>query len=201
MSKRPLIDILPSYAGPDPVFPLKQAREGDAGADVYATEDALIPPGGRILMGTGLRVALPAPSIENGGILLEEGIVMDVRPKSGLALKMGLTLLNTPGTIDSGYRGEIAVILYNSNPLVDIDLLDSLVGAIDGSVDPARLKASVAARREAAVIRIVRGQKIAQVVCMRYLVPDFRVADSPEELAETARGVGGFGSTGTGVPV
>ena len=81
---------LPSYAHP-----------GDAGMDVCSVEEAVIPPGGRRLVKTGLVMVLP-PDAE-----------AQVRPRSGLALKHGVTVLNTPGTIDSGYRGEVGVILAN----------------------------------------------------------------------------------------
>ncbi len=82
--------VVPSYA-----------HEGDAGMDLYSTEEVLIKPGERRMVGTGIRIALPI------------GFEAQVRPKSGLALKHGLTVLNTPGTIDAGYRGEIGVILIN----------------------------------------------------------------------------------------
>lgn len=82
--------VLPSYAHP-----------GDAGMDLRSVDDAVIPPGGRALVHTGLVVNLP-PAYE-----------AQVRPRSGLALKSGVTVLNTPGTIDAGYRGEIGVILAN----------------------------------------------------------------------------------------
>lgn len=79
------------------------AREGDAGADLRSAEDLIfIFPGERQLVKTGVSVALP------------DGYVALIHPRSGLALKHGVTVLNTPGTIDSGYRGEIAVLLYNA---------------------------------------------------------------------------------------
>lgn len=77
------------------------ATSGAAGADVCAAEDAEIKPGQRALIKTGLKAAVP------------DGYVLDVRPRSGLAIKHGITVLNTPGTIDSDYRGEIGVILIN----------------------------------------------------------------------------------------
>ncbi len=77
------------------------ATQGSAGVDLRASEPCVIPPGGRALVPTGLRIALP------------EGYEAQVRPRSGLALKHGVTLLNSPGTIDSDYRGEIGVILIN----------------------------------------------------------------------------------------
>jgi dUTP pyrophosphatase len=83
--------------------PPTYAREGDAGADLRSSEDLVyIGPGQRKLIKTGVSIALP------------EGYVALIHPRSGLALKNGITVLNTPGTIDSGYRGEIAVILYNT---------------------------------------------------------------------------------------
>lgn len=82
--------VLPAYAHP-----------GDAGMDLCACEEALLAPGRSALVRTGLIMQLP------------EGFEAQVRPRSGLALRYGLTLLNTPGTIDAGYRGEIGVILIN----------------------------------------------------------------------------------------
>lgn len=78
------------------------AHAGDAGADLRSAENVVIGAGKRALVKTGIRLALP------------EGIVALVHPRSGLALKHGITVLNTPGTIDSGYRGEVGVILYNT---------------------------------------------------------------------------------------
>ena len=77
------------------------AHEGDAGMDISSAEDVDIPPMGRALVHTGLVMALPM------------GYEAQVRPRSGLALKKGITVLNTPGTIDAGYRGEVGVILAN----------------------------------------------------------------------------------------
>jgi dUTP pyrophosphatase len=125
---------------------------GSAGMDVRAAlpagDPVTLKPGARAMVPTGLSVAIP------------EGYEIQVRPRSGLAAKHGLTCLNTPGTIDSDYRGEIKVILIN-------------LGA------------------EAFVIQ--RGERIAQLV----LAPVTRLAWSEvDALAETARGAGGFGSTG-----
>ena len=85
---------------PDAVMPA-YAHAGDAGMDVRSVRELVIPPGGRALVPTGLVVNLPA------------GYEAQVRPRSGLALKAGVTVLNSPGTIDAGYRGEIGVILAN----------------------------------------------------------------------------------------
>lgn len=90
----------------DPDLPIPSyARPGDAGADLVAREEAtLAPGGGRALVPTGLAVAVP------------EGYAAFVQPRSGLAHRHGVTCLNTPGLIDSGYRGEIKVLLVNTDP-------------------------------------------------------------------------------------
>ena len=86
----------------DPAAKLPEyAHPGDAGMDVFSVEDVVLPPGGRALVRTGLVMQLP-PDAE-----------AQVRPRSGLALKHGVTVLNAPGTIDAGYRGEVGVILAN----------------------------------------------------------------------------------------
>ena len=86
----------------DPGLPMPaRAREDDAGLDLYAAETATIEPGGRVLVPTGIALAIPP------------GYAGFVLPRSGLALRHGVTLLNTPGLIDSGYRGEIKVLLVN----------------------------------------------------------------------------------------
>ena len=86
----------------DPTVPLPTyAKGGDAGADLVTTKDFTLAPGERALIPTGISIALP------------DGYVALVHPRSGLAIKHGLTLVNTPGTIDAGYRGEIACILIN----------------------------------------------------------------------------------------
>jgi dUTP pyrophosphatase len=79
------------------------AHAGDAGADLLSAEDVEIAPGERVLIGTGVSIALP------------DGYVAFVVPRSGLAAKHGITIVNTPGTVDAGYRGEIRVILLNTD--------------------------------------------------------------------------------------
>ena len=79
----------------------KQAREGDAGMDLFAMEELYLQPGSSALIATGIQMQLP------------EGTEAQIRPRSGLALKHGITVLNSPGTIDAGYRGEIGIILIN----------------------------------------------------------------------------------------
>lgn len=99
MLEVPLVRLDPDL--PVPVY----AREGDAGADLLAREAARLPPGGgRALVPTGLALAIPP------------GYAGFVQPRSGLALRHGVTCLNTPGLIDSGYRGELKVLLVNTDP-------------------------------------------------------------------------------------
>lgn len=137
------------HASSKEVIP-EYGSEFSAGADLKAAIDGtvVIPPGGRRLIPTGIRLELPA------------GYEAQVRPRSGLALKRGVTVLNSPGTIDSDYRGEVGVILINH-----------------GEAD----------------FEIAKGDRIAQMVVSPVtsveFVPIF-------ELNETARGAGGFGSTG-----
>ena len=96
----------------DPDLPLPvPAHLGDAGLDLYAREDAVIPAcGGRLLMPTGVAVAIP------------HGYMGLAVPRSGLAHKHGITLVNTPGIIDSGYRGELKVVMINTDPELDYEV-------------------------------------------------------------------------------
>ena len=93
------VELLPRYA-----------RPGDAGADLRATSDHRLEPGQRVLVGTGVRVELP------------EGTVGLVTPRSGRAMREGLSIVNSPGIIDSGYRGEIKVCLVNLDPHNSIEI-------------------------------------------------------------------------------
>mgnify|MGYP002721446448 CR=1 FL=1 len=136
----------------DPELPLPfYAHPGDAGADLLSAEDFTLEPGERRLVPTGIALALP------------EGWVGLVHPRSGLAVRHGITLVNTPGTIDAGYRGEVKVCLLNTD--------------------------------RAESVRFSRGDRIAQLVLQRVGRAEFLpVAD----LEDSARGAGGFGSTGLG---
>lgn len=127
----------------------RYAHPGDAGCDLEATETVTLQPGERALVGTGLAIALP------------ERYAAFVMPRSGLAAKHGITTLNAPGTIDAGYRGEIKVILVNTD-------------------------------RERAYT-VEKGDRIAQLVIQRVVEAEFVVVD---ELPGSARGEGGFGSSG-----
>ena len=126
----------------------RYATDGAAGMDVLSAEDVTLAPGARHAVATGLAVAIPL------------GYEIQVRPRSGLALKHGISVPNTPGTIDSDYRGELKVILINHGG------------------EP---------------FAIHRGDRVAQLV----LAPVMRAEwEEVGELDETARGTGGFGSTG-----
>jgi len=99
------MDVLVRRLDPDLPLPA-YAHPGDAGADLYAAQDVELAPGERALVRTGVAIALP------------EGYVGLVHPRSGLAAKMGVTLVNAPGTVDSGYRGEILVNLINHDRVI-----------------------------------------------------------------------------------
>jgi dUTP pyrophosphatase len=134
----------------DPDLPLpRYAHDGDAGLDLYAAESLTLAPFERALISTGIAVAIP------------EGYAGFVQPRSGLAIKQGLSLVNTPGLIDSHYRGEIKAIAIN--------------------LDASR------------PITVNRGDKIAQLVIQPIARVELVAVD---ELDDTARGEGGFGSTG-----
>ncbi|NLE79540.1 MAG: dUTP diphosphatase [Rhodococcus sp.] len=95
----------------DPGLPVPvRAHEGDAGVDLYSVTDVTIAPGRRTLVGTGIAIALPI------------GTVGLIHPRSGLAAKSGLSVVNTPGTIDAGYRGEVKVCLINHDLDQPIDI-------------------------------------------------------------------------------
>jgi dUTP pyrophosphatase len=126
----------------------RYASEDAVGLDVTSAEELVLQPGERHAVATGFAIEIP------------RGYEVQVRPRSGLAIKNGITCLNTPGTIDSDYRGEIKVILINLGQ------------------EPFEVR---------------RGERIAQLVPAPVLRADFVEAG---ELGETARGTGGFGSTG-----
>ena len=126
-----------------------RAHDGDAGLDLYASEPAHIGPGERWGVGTGVAVEIP------------EGHAGLVLPRSGLAREHGIALVNSPGLIDSGYRGEIRVLLLNTDP--------------------------------AEIFRVAPGDRIAQLLITPIATPEPVEADA---LAESARGEGGFGSSG-----
>ena len=134
----------------DPGLPVpERAHPGDAGADLFAAADVELAPGQRAVVPTGIAIALP------------DGYAAFVHPRSGLAARHGVTIVNAPGTVDAGYRGEIRVTLLNT----DAD----------------------------SPVRFQRGDRIAQLVVQRVERPVFHEV---ERLPGSARGDGGFGSTG-----
>ncbi len=134
----------------DPGLPVPAyAHPGDAGADLVTAVDVALAPGERALVPTGIALALP------------DGYVALVHPRSGLAARHGLSIVNTPGTIDAGYRGEIKVLLINH------DLREP--------------------------IELSRGDRVAQLVIQRFERAGFVEVDA---LPDSARGAGGYGSTG-----
>lgn len=142
------VDVLIVRLDPDLPIPA-QAHPGDAGFDLRARTSCEVAPGARVLVPTGVAIALPA------------GVAGFIHPRSGLAIKSGLTVVNAPGTIDAGYRGEICVALVNLDP---------------------QSTASIA-----------RGDRIAQLI----VAPVFGVRwHEVATLPGSARGEGGFGSTG-----
>lgn len=134
----------------DPDVPLPSyAHPGDAGADLVTTVDVELAAGERAVVPTGLAIALP------------DGYAAFVHPRSGLAARCGVSIVNTPGTVDAGYRGEVKVVLVNLDP------------------------------REPVTLR--RGDRIAQLVVQRVERARFLEVD---RLPGSARGEGGYGSTG-----
>lgn len=104
----PVVDVLVLRSAGVPLP--APARPGDAGLDLVCTEDVTLPPGGRQTVGTGLAIALPA------------GTAAFVLPRSGLAARHGVTVLNAPGTVDAGYRGEVRVTLLNTDTETAVQL-------------------------------------------------------------------------------
>ncbi|MBP2473537.1 dUTP pyrophosphatase [Crossiella equi] len=105
----PSVEVLLTRLDPDVPVP-SYARPGDAGADLVTTSDLVLEPGEREVVGTGVAIALPV------------GYAAFVHPRSGLAARAGLSVVNTPGTIDAGYRGEIKICLVNHDPREPIKL-------------------------------------------------------------------------------
>lgn len=178
------VKLLPNFPA-DMIPPEKvlvPAKEGDAGRDIHAADDVIIPPSETKLVKTGISIALP------------EGFEAQVRPTSGNALKIGLTVLNSPGTIDAGYRGEIGVILHNARPSLPTAVFDTLLDVFNGEKDHAQLAEDFDRYRNENTAIIKRGAKIAQIVFARF--EPLRI-DLVTELPESERGSAGFGSTGT----
>lgn len=176
--------VIPQYAKP-----------GDSGFDLVATEDVIIAPGEAALVSTGLAFEIP------------EGFELQVRPRSGVSLRTKLRVANTPGTIDSSYRGEVKVIIDNIAHLdFEIDRVNSTepyelwpvmqnaYHTIDGSGDSPQGNVLTEETVPVWTYIIRKGDRIAQGV----IAPVIRanLIETDGELTETERGDGGFGSTG-----
>ncbi|MCX7923740.1 MAG: dUTP diphosphatase [Clostridia bacterium] len=144
------------------------AKPGDAGMDICAAEDVIIRPGETVVVPTGLKLAIP------------EGYEIQVRPRSGISLKTPLRLSNSPGTIDSGYRDELGVIMSNTSEAYDYDEAEILTVGSTGN--------------QKGIYKISKGDRIAQIVLQVVPKMQLTVVESVRNIGED-RG-GGFGSTG-----
>lgn len=145
------------------------ARAGDAGMDVYAIEDITIGPGETKIIPTGLKCAVPL------------GYELQVRPRSGLSVKTPLRVANAPGTIDSGYRGEIGVIITNINPVIKEIKFDPETGKVSDFV-------------YGEDYTITKGMRFAQLVLSEVPICVFYEVDNVDEIGEDRKS--GFGETG-----
>ena len=170
ISKR-IIQIPIELCHPNAKIPA-YAKPGDAGMDIYALEDFEVAPGERKIIKTGLKVAIP------------RGYELQVRPRSGTSVKTALRVANTPGTIDSGYRDEIGVIIENIEPKIkDIDYdFDDNGNIIIKSI------------LHGSVFNVGKGERFAQLVLNEVPSAAFYPVESVAQIGEN-RG-GGFGSTG-----
>ena len=170
ISKR-IIQIPIELCHPNAKIPA-YAKPGDAGMDIYALEDFEVAPGERKIIKTGLKVAIP------------RGYELQVRPRSGTSVKTALRVANTPGTIDSGYRDEIGVIIENIEPKVkDIDYEFDETG-----------RPVITSILHGSVFNVGKGERFAQLVLNEVPSAAFYPVDSVTQIGEN-RG-GGFGSTG-----
>ena len=142
------VDVLIRRLDPELPLPVR-SHAGDAGVDLVTVVDVELRPGERAVVPTGVAIALP------------DGYAAFVHPRSGLAAKHGITIVNAPGTVDAGYRGEIRVTLLNTDATE--------------------------------AVKFQRGDRIAQLIIQRVARPVFHEVDT---LPGSARGEGGFGSTG-----
>jgi dUTP pyrophosphatase len=142
------VDVLIKRLDPELPLPVR-SHAGDAGVDLVTAADVELRPGERAVVPTGVAIALP------------DGYAAFVHPRSGLAARHGITIVNAPGTVDAGYRGEIRVTLLNTDATE--------------------------------AVKFQRGDRIAQLIIQRVARPVFHEVDT---LPGSARGEGGFGSTG-----
>ena len=148
--------VLPTYA-----------HDGDAGMDLYSVTDVVIRPGETVLIHTGLKFAIPV------------GFEVQIRPRSGLSLNTPLRIPNAPGTIDSGYRGEICIILENTSPESYADAQVLFATDKGNKKGPYQIK---------------KGDRIAQMVFAKYETAALVMTESVDTIGIDRKG--GFGSTG-----
>jgi dUTP pyrophosphatase len=167
------VDVRVKRLSPDAVIP-KYAHEWDAGFDLVATEDTIIEPGETKLIPTGLAFQIPI------------GYEIQLRPRSGVTVKTKLRVANSPGTVDSQYRGEVMVIVDNLSVYTEYHMTNPALTLSNefGTEHYYPMNTYI----------IRKGDRIAQAVLAETPRANFVVVD---ELDETARGEGGFGSTGT----
>ena len=154
------------------------AHISDSGADVYALDDITIHPGETVLVPTGFKVAL-LPGFE-----------LQVRPKSGRALKTKLRIANTPGTIDQGYRDEVKVIIENVEPPIKDIQYEEVINVETGKVDHLKIKSIL----YGSDFFIGKGEKFCQLVLCEVPKASFYRVESVQNIGEDRNG--GFGSTG-----
>jgi dUTP pyrophosphatase len=162
------VEIFVEICREDAVIP-KYANPGDAGMDVYAAENITIAPGKTVIVPTGLKLAIP------------EGYEIQVRPRSGISFKTPLRIPNSPGTIDSGYRDELGIIVWNSSDICTEDKCNTSYTLDDKG-------------NKKGTYIIKKGDRIAQIVLQVVPTMTFTRVPSVKDLG-TNRG-GGFGSTG-----
>ena len=146
----------------------RHAKHGDAGMDLTTRQTVEIAPGGTVVVGTGVWMEIP------------EGYYGAIVPRSGMATKRGITIANAPGTIDSGYRGEIMLPLHNiASALTWVVDADGMTGHYIPNYDMALVE---------------RGERVAQIIIKKYETIE---CEEVAELSETERAATGFGSSGT----
>ena len=177
-SSKRIIEIPISLSG-DAKCP-KYAHVGDAGLDVYAIEDYDIEPGEIVLVKTGLKVAVP------------RGFELQVRPRSGTSLKTKMRVANAPGTIDSGYRGEIGIIIENIEPKI-ADISYTFEENPEDATHPYIRLTSI---KHGKSYHIEKGERIAQLVLNEIPLAHFYEVDDIGVFNNDDRGEGGFGSSG-----
>ena len=167
MELRPKVKVRIELFGEGAVMP-KYARPGDAGMDIFASGELTLYPGDTGLVPTGLKFAIP------------EGYEIQVRPRSGISLNTPLRISNSPGTIDSGFRGEFCVIMTNASALKSAHTLETFTPQSKGNAQ--------------GTYHIRKGDRIAQIVLAQVPEMEFEAVGDVDGIGNDRKG--GFGSTG-----